>query len=82
MNDTVTEASNRSSPQQFGPKGEDFAHCGVMVKAFGREGAFLDNPALGVVDPKARRDANRVDLTAEETGLLLCGVVERELDAG
>ena len=66
MDNTVTEASNRCSPQQSGPHGEDLARCRVMVKAFGREGAFLDDPALGVGDPQARRDANRVMMAIED----------------
>ena len=50
-----------------------------MVKAFGGESAFLDDSAVSVGDPQARRDANRVDLTAEETYLLPRSVIEREL---
>jgi hypothetical protein len=50
VNDTVTERNNRLSSQQFGAHGEDLAHGGVMVKAFGREGAFLDEFILGAGD--------------------------------
>ena len=53
-----------------------------MVKAFGREGAFLDDFALGVGDLQAWRDANPVNLTAEKADLFPHRVIERELDAG
>ena len=55
VNDTVTERGNRLSSQEFGAHGDDLAHGGVMVKAFGREGAFLDDFALGVGDLQAWR---------------------------
>ena len=71
MNHAVAEASNRCSPQQRAPKGEDLACCGVMVIALAREGAFFDDPAFGVGDRPMRRDADCVDLTVEESGLLL-----------
>ena len=82
VNDTVTERGNRLSSQQFGAHGEDLAHGGVMVKAFGREGAFLDDFALGVGDLQAWRDANPANLTAEKADLFPHRVIERELDAG
>src|SRR6478672_4111376 len=53
-----------------------------MVKAFGREGAFLDDFALGVGDLQAWRDANPANLTAEKADLFAHRVIERELDAG
>ena len=43
VNDPVTERGNRLSSQQFGPYRRGLAHGGVMVKAFGREGALLDD---------------------------------------
>ena len=53
-----------------------------MVKAFGREGAFLDDFALGVGDLQAWRDAYPTNLTAEKADLFPHRVIERELDAG
>src|SRR5271165_756059 len=82
VNDTMTERGNRLSSQQFGANGEDLAHGGVMVKAFGREGAFLDDFALGVGDLQAWRNANPANLTAEKADLFPHRVIERELDAG
>ena len=66
VNDTVTERGNRRSSQKFGARGEDLAHGGLMVKVFGREGAFLDDFALGVGDLQAWRDANPANLTAKK----------------
>ena len=63
--DTVTESGNRLSSQEFDAHGEDLAHGGAMIKAFGREGAFLDHFALGVGDLQAWRHANPANLTAE-----------------
>ena len=82
VNDTVTERGNRLSSQQFGAHGEDLAHGCVMVKAFGREGAFLDDLAFGVDDLQAWRDANPANLTAEKADLFPHRVIERELNAG
>ena len=53
-----------------------------MVKAFGREGAFLNDFALGVGDLQAWRDANPANLAAEKAGLFPHRVIKRELDAG
>src|SRR5271154_738887 len=53
-----------------------------MVKAFGREGAFLDGFALGIGDFQPWRDANPANLTAEKADLFPHRVIERELDAG
>ncbi len=82
VNNTVTERGNSLSSQQFGAHGEDLAHGGVMVNAFGHEGAFLDDFALGIGDLQAWRDANPANLTAEKADLFPHRVIERELDAG